>query len=59
MKSAADHLQKFPNARPSTIAFIERRNAMLEKLKSEIEASRRPALASIIHRLKSWLWRRA
>ncbi len=32
MKTAADHLLKFPNARPSTVAFIERRNAVLAQL---------------------------
>lgn len=51
-----DYLRKYPNARPSTLVFIERRNAMTERLKTEVEADRNK-------RRRSWLfwigWRNA
>jgi hypothetical protein len=36
-----DHLRKFPNARPSTLAMIELKRAKTEQLQREIEESKR------------------
>ncbi len=58
MRTAADHLRKHPAARPSTLAFIERRNAVVEQLKRETEAARPPARKSIIERFMPWFGRR-
>ena len=41
MRTAKDHLQQFPQARPSTLSFIERRNEKVEQLKREVEARSR------------------
>ncbi|MBX4889823.1 hypothetical protein [Rhizobium bangladeshense] len=54
MRTAADHLRKHPAARPSTLAFIERRNAVVEHLKRETEAARAPTRKSIIERFMPW-----
>ncbi|MGR9076211.1 hypothetical protein [Rhizobium leguminosarum] len=59
MRTAADYLRKHPSARPSTIAFIERRNAVVEQLKRETEAARPPTRKSIIGRFMPWFGRRA
>lgn len=62
MRTAADHLRKHPSARPSTIAFIDRRNAVVEQLKRELEAAeaeKRPTRISIIGRFMPWFGRRA
>ncbi|MBX5190169.1 hypothetical protein HJB86_14760 [Rhizobium sp. NZLR3b] len=58
MRTAADHLRKHPNARPSTLSFIEWRNAVVEQLKREAEASH-PRRKSIIERFMPWFGRRA
>ena len=36
-----DHLRKFPQARPSTLARIERERAKTEQLQREIEEAKR------------------
>ncbi|TAV89273.1 hypothetical protein [Rhizobium leguminosarum] len=62
MRTAADYLRKHPSARPSTIAFIDRRNAVVEQLKRELEAdeaAKRPTNKSIIGRFMPWFGRRA
>lgn len=41
MKTVSDHIKRYPNARPSTIAFIALRNERTEQLRAEIEASKR------------------
>lgn len=40
MKTALEHLQKFPQARPRTLALIEARKAKTEQLQREIECKR-------------------
>ncbi|MGO8422311.1 hypothetical protein ACC807_11295 [Rhizobium ruizarguesonis] len=59
MRTAADYLRKHPSARPSTIAFIERRNAVVEQLKRETESARPTTRKSIIGRFMPWFGRRA
>ncbi|TAV98459.1 hypothetical protein ELI24_08710 [Rhizobium ruizarguesonis] len=61
MRNAADYLRKHPSARPSTIAFIDRRNAVVEQLKRELEAevATKPTRKSIITRFMPWFGRRA
>lgn len=59
MKTAQDHLRKHPRALPSTLAFIDRRNAVVEQLKRETEAARKPSRKSIIDRFMPWFGRRA
>ncbi|MGO7994242.1 hypothetical protein ACC734_17125 [Rhizobium ruizarguesonis] len=62
MRTAADYLRKHPSARPSTIAFIDRRNAVVEQLKRELEAAAgatKPTRKSIITRFMPWFGRRA
>ena len=39
--SIQDHLAKFPSARPSTLAMIERKRAKTEQLQREIEEAKR------------------
>lgn len=59
MRTAQEYLRKHPSARPSTIAFIDRRNAVVEQLKRETEAARPPTRKSIIGRFMPWFGRRA
>ncbi|MBY5465238.1 hypothetical protein [Rhizobium leguminosarum] len=62
MRTAAEYLRKHPSARPSTIAFIDRRNAVVEQLKRELEAAEAETKAtrkSIIGRFMPWFGRRA
>ncbi|TBY54569.1 hypothetical protein E0H59_13885 [Rhizobium leguminosarum bv. viciae] len=62
MRTAADYLRKHPSARPSTIAFIDRRNAVVEQLKRELEAAEaatKPTRKTIIGRFLPWFGRRA
>ncbi|MGO8368915.1 hypothetical protein ACC808_10765 [Rhizobium ruizarguesonis] len=62
MRTAADHLRKHPSARPSTIAFIDRRNAVVQQLNREIEAEKAaatPTRKSNIGRFMPWFGRRA
>jgi len=54
MNSAQLHRQKFPSARPSTIAYLEKRDETTARLKAEVEARRRKRLSWL-----SWIWRRA
>lgn len=47
MTSIQSHLQKFPNARPSTLAHIDRKNAKIAQLERELaELQRQKAAAS-------------
>ena len=39
--SIQEHLKRFPQARPSTLALIEAKRAKTEQLKAELEAARR------------------
>jgi hypothetical protein len=62
MRTASEYLRKHPSARPSTIAFIDRRNALIEQLKKELEeaeAAKRASRKSIIGRFMPWFGRRA
>ncbi|MBY5691999.1 hypothetical protein HFO41_24770 [Rhizobium leguminosarum] len=62
MRTAADYLRKHPSARPSTIAFIDRRNAVVEQLKRELEAAEaatKPTRKTMIGRFMPWFGRRA
>ncbi|NNU66583.1 hypothetical protein G9X67_15020 [Rhizobium sp. WYCCWR 11152] len=62
MRTAAEYLRRHPSARPSTIAFIDRRNAVVEQLKREleaVEAAKRPTRKSIIGKFMPWFGRRA
>lgn len=54
MTTIQDHLRRYPHARPSTLALIEKRNAKTEQLKSEVAASRR-SRRSIVARFIPWL----
>lgn len=58
MRTAKDHLRNFPQARPSTLSFIERRNEKTEQLRREVEASERAKRKSLIERFMPWFWRR-
>lgn len=65
--SVQDHLRRFPNARPSTLVLIEKKNAKTEQLKKENEAmaeilrgqlERTPrAWWDRLPRWPSWVWR--
>jgi hypothetical protein len=61
MSAVHDHLRRFPHARPSTLAYIEKRAETTERLKREIAARNpvAPARKSILDRVVSWLGRRA
>ncbi|MCS0459488.1 hypothetical protein [Rhizobium favelukesii] len=57
MRTAQDHLRKHPSARPSTLAFIDRRNSKVEELKRELAAEqskKQSARKSIIDRFMPW-----
>ncbi|SMF65488.1 hypothetical protein SAMN02982989_3367 [Xaviernesmea oryzae] len=41
MTTINDHLKRYPNARPSTLVYLARRNETTEKLRQEIEAQKR------------------
>ncbi len=55
MKSAQLHLRKFPHARKSTLAILEKRDETTARLKAEIAAVRWRKRLSWL----SWIWRRA
>lgn len=40
MTDISAHLKRFPNARPSTLSYLERRAALHAQLRNEIEQSR-------------------
>lgn len=55
LANPSDHLARFPNARPSTIAHLIARERMTERLRKEVAASKR---GSLLRRLwPSWVWR--
>lgn len=41
MTTVQDHLKRFPNARPSTLVYIQRRHDTTERLQAEIAAAQR------------------
>lgn len=41
MKTVSDHLKRFPNARPSTLAHLELRSRKTEQLRQEVEVARK------------------
>ncbi|WP_157895501.1 hypothetical protein [Rhizobium sp. LCM 4573] len=41
MTTINDHLKRYPNARPSTLADLARREETTERLRKEIEAQKR------------------
>lgn len=41
MKTVSDYLKQYPNARPSTLAFIEAKRAKTAQLQREIEEAKR------------------
>ena len=56
------HTIRYPHARPTTLAYLEKRDEMTERLKKEIAASKRERsrLFQIVKRtgvLASWLLR--
>ncbi len=62
MRTAEDYRRKHPRALPTTLAFIDRRNEVVEKLQRELEAKKaaeQPARKSIIDRFIPWFGRRA
>lgn len=59
MTTIQDHLRRYPHARPSTLALIEKRNAKTEQLKAEVAASRRQPRKSIVERFMPWFGSRA
>lgn len=46
--TALDHLRKYPNARPSTLAWIALRDAKTEELRAELPRKRRGLLSRIL-----------
>jgi hypothetical protein len=46
--TALDHLRKYPNARPSTIAWMILRDAKTEELRAELPRKRTGLLSRII-----------
>lgn len=36
----ADHIRKYPNARPSTVAYLMRRDAVTEQLRRETKQAK-------------------
>jgi SOS response regulatory protein OraA/RecX len=56
MRTAQDHLRKHPRALPTTLQYIERRNAVVEQMRKELAA--KPSRKSIIDRFMPWFWRR-
>lgn len=55
MRTATDYLRKYPSARPSTLSFIEQRNAVVEQLRREIAENQKKRRRSWLF----WIWRRA
>jgi hypothetical protein len=58
MRTAEDHRRAHPRALPTTLAFIDRRNEVIERLNREIEAKKRASRKSLIERFLPWYWRR-
>lgn len=50
-----DHLRRFPNARPSTLAYLEKRAETTEQLRREIAENQKKRRRSWLF----WIWRRA
>jgi hypothetical protein len=40
--TATNHLKRYPNARPSTVAYLMRRDAVTEQLRKETAKPKRP-----------------
>jgi hypothetical protein len=58
MKTAIEHLARKPNCRPSTLRFIELRNAKLEQLRRELsEAEQRDQLSMIGRLMRKLGWK--
>lgn len=56
MSTIQDHLKRYPNARPSTLVHLEKREEMTERLKKEVEAEKpRPPIVNLrelVHRIR-------
>lgn len=50
--NAPQHLQRYPNARPSTIAYLIKRDETTERLRKEVAMSRPPQSRTA---LTAWL----
>ncbi|WP_156953462.1 hypothetical protein [Aquamicrobium defluvii] len=57
--NALDHLRRYPNARPSTIAALVERERTHAKLRAEVLKLRRKERIARIKRAlwPSWVWR--
>ncbi|HEY0125003.1 MAG TPA: hypothetical protein VGC14_25215 [Rhizobium sp.] len=55
MNSAHLHRQKYPGARPTTLAYLEKRDETTARLRAEIAAMRRK---NFFDRVLSWVWGR-
>lgn len=48
---AAEHLKRYPNARPSTVAYLIRRDEMVRRLKRETQERKGWKLPKLLHGL--------
>ena len=46
MNTASKHLKRYPNARASTLAYLEKRDAKVQQLRMEMK-SKRPSLREL------------
>lgn len=51
-----DHLREYPKARPSTLAYISKRDEMTKRLRNETRLNREPRrnVLQVIKRLVGW-----
>lgn len=57
MTTVSRHLKKFPKARPSTLEYLAKREAMTKRIREEIRstAERKGVIARIIDTIKRWI----
>lgn len=55
MTTVSRHLKKFPKARPSTLEYLAKREAMTKRIREEMKAERKGVIVRIIDTIKRWI----
>lgn len=54
--SVQDHIRRYPNARPSTLAYLAERERLHEQMRAELAKLRRKGKLERLKRVFTW-WR--
>lgn len=57
MTTVSEHLKRYPKARPSTLAYLEKRDAMTKRLVEEMQstADRKGVIVRLLDTIKRWV----